>query len=106
MNKLSVTLITALRTCIFLVISASAWATSPEHSVSTTPVSAISQQKVSLNEASVEQLVLLKGIGKKKAHAIISYRINHGAFTSVDQLVNVKGIGEKILMDNKSILAI
>jgi competence protein ComEA len=106
MNKLSVTLITALLTCISIVISASSWAASPDHSVSAKLVSVISQQKVSLNEASVEQLVLLKGIGEKKAQAIISYRTRHGAFTSVEQVVNVKGIGEKILMDNKSILTI
>ena len=106
MKKLSVSLITVILTCASIIVSASSWAATTEKSASNVPPSTISQQKVSLNDASFEQLVSLKGIGEKKAQAIISYRINNGAFTSVDQLVNVKGIGEKIVMDNKSILAI
>ena len=106
MNKLSVTLITGLLTCTSILVSTSSWAASAENSVANVPVSTINQQKISLNDASFEQLVSLKGIGEKKAQAIINYRTNHGAFTSVEQLANVKGIGEKILMDNKSVLAI
>ncbi len=37
----------------------------------------------------------LKGIGMKKAEAIVAYRESNGPFTSVDELVNVRGIGEK-----------
>ena len=37
----------------------------------------------------------LKGIGMKKAQAIIAYRESHGPFTSVDELVKVRGIGTK-----------
>lgn len=53
--------------------------------------------KVNINSASAEQLSLLPGIGQVKAKAIVTYRQEHGKFTSPDELINVKGIGEKTL---------
>lgn len=52
---------------------------------------------VNLNAANVEQLMALPGIGKSKAQAIVAYREEQGPFSSVDDLVNVKGIGKKLL---------
>lgn len=52
---------------------------------------------INVNTATAQQLCSLKGIGEKKAAAIIQYRDEHGDFTSVDQLLNVPGIGEKLL---------
>ena len=37
----------------------------------------------------------LKGIGEKKALAVIAYREEHGGFESTEELMKVKGIGEK-----------
>jgi competence protein ComEA len=48
----------------------------------------------------------LKGIGQKKAQAILIYREKMGDFKSIDDLMNVKGIGEKVLTDNKDRLKI
>lgn len=56
---------------------------------------------VDINKADVETLALLKGIGEKKAKAIVDYRELNGEFNSVDDLLNVKGIGEKMLHINK-----
>ncbi|GAC19809.1 ComEA family DNA-binding protein [Paraglaciecola arctica] len=53
--------------------------------------------QVDLNTATLEQLVTLPGVGKKKAAAIIEYRTKNGKFKSVDELVNVKGVGKKML---------
>lgn len=39
----------------------------------------------------------VKGIGIKKANAIVKYRTKHGPFKSIDDLKNVKGIGEKTI---------
>jgi len=42
----------------------------------------------------------LKGIGKKKAQAIIAYREEHNGFRQIEELDNVKGIGPKLLSAN------
>lgn len=39
----------------------------------------------------------IKGIGPKKAAAIVEYRKQHGPFKSVKDLAKVKGFSEKIL---------
>jgi len=61
---------------------------------------------VNINLANAQQLTVLKGVGDKKAQAIISYREQHGNFNSIDELLNVKGVGEKILLDNKELLSL
>jgi|GEM_PF-922232 len=63
-------------------------------------------QGIDINHASVEELSSLKGIGNKKAQAIIKYREDFGKFTSIEDLLNVKGIGEKVLSDNLKFLKI
>lgn len=61
------------------------------------PVQQASQQ-VNINTADVATLAgSLRGVGIKKAEAIVAYRSEHGPFKSVDELVNVKGIGDKML---------
>lgn len=50
---------------------------------------------VDLNKASKEELVAIKGIGDKKAEAIIEYRTKNGNFKSIDELEKVKGFGTK-----------
>jgi competence protein ComEA len=58
-----------------------------------TPGGSKSVALVSLNNATVEQLETLPGIGLKIAQAIVDYREQHGPFTSIDELTDVKGIG-------------
>lgn len=53
---------------------------------------------VNVNKASPQEIASnLKGIGLKKAQAIVAYRKKHGAFKKVDDLTMVKGIGQKTL---------
>jgi competence protein ComEA len=66
----------------------------------------VMQQNVNLNKSTIDDLVTLKGIGHKKAQAIVTYRQQIGGFKSVSELIKVKGIGEKILSDNKDRLKI
>ena len=55
------------------------------------------QGKVNINTATLEELQTLKGIGKKKAEAILQYRKEHGPFRTKEDLLEVKGIGKKAL---------
>jgi competence protein ComEA len=48
---------------------------------------------ISINTASVEELVVVPSIGEKTARAIIRHREKHGNFTSLDELREVTGIG-------------
>ncbi|WP_149981456.1 ComEA family DNA-binding protein [Pseudoalteromonas rhizosphaerae] len=54
-------------------------------------------QLVNVNQATVEQLTQLPGIGKSKAQAIIDFRTKQGKFKSVADLAQVKGIGDKLV---------
>jgi competence protein ComEA len=48
---------------------------------------------VNLNTATAEQLDALSGVGPATAHAIITWRQQHGRFRSVQDLLQVRGIG-------------
>jgi competence protein ComEA len=62
----------------------------------------ISGDKVSLNQANLQQLQMLNGVGEKKAQAIMQYRQQNGGFKRVDELMNIKGIGPKLFEKNKT----
>lgn len=53
--------------------------------------------KVRLNTATKEQLMTLPGIGESKAEAILSWRKEHGSFSSVDDLSRISGIKEGVI---------
>lgn len=53
-------------------------------------------KKVNINSADAKTLMSLKGIGEKKAKAILDYRKKNGKFKSLADLKNVPGIGDKI----------
>jgi competence ComEA-like helix-hairpin-helix protein len=55
------------------------------------------EKKVNLNEASVQELIELPGIGEVLAARIVAYREEHGPFQSLDALKQVSGIGDKLV---------
>jgi len=61
---------------------------------------------VDINSADVTAFSSLKGVGEKKAEAIVTYRKVHGCFKNIDELTNVKGIGAKIVAKNKKELTV
>jgi competence protein ComEA len=58
---------------------------------------AAATEPVDINQASIEQLESLDGIGAAKARAIVEFRDANGPFATVDDLRNVSGIGDKLL---------
>ncbi|WP_163537809.1 helix-hairpin-helix domain-containing protein [Gracilibacillus sp. YIM 98692] len=51
--------------------------------------------KVRINNATLEEITEIPGIGNVKGNAIVEYRDTHGKFQSMSDLQNVSGIGEK-----------
>ena len=92
----------------FLAVCLSFFAVSiPVHAV-TTPKSAalkstaVTSNKIDLNKADVAMLSgSFKGIGKKRAEAIIAYRESHKGFKSIEELAEVKGFGQKFIDTNR-----
>ena len=64
-------------------------------------------EPVNINTADAEAIAeVIKGVGLKRAQAIIAYRDEHGPFKTVDGLVQVRGIGEKIVEDSRRKLTV
>lgn len=57
--------------------------------------------KVNINEATLEELVTLDGIGEKVAAKVIEFRKKNGPFQKPEDLMMVKGIGQKMFDKNK-----
>lgn len=66
----------------------------------------VQQAIIDLNNADATQLATLKGIGAKRAQAIIDYREQHGKFTSLQELLEVKGVGNAVLQANQGLIKI
>ena len=66
----------------------------------------VQSSKLNINTATAEQFMELKGIGKKKADAILSWRTEHGGFKSVEELAEVNGSSERFVSEHQSELTI
>ena len=66
----------------------------------------VSDSTISLNTATIEELMTLPGIGEAKAKAIISYREEVGAFQNIEELKEVDGIGDTLFDQIKENIAI
>jgi len=71
------------------------------------PVSAIAAQVVDINRADAATMIEnWKGIGEKKARAIVAYRKKNGKFSDISELANVKGIGEGLIKNNRKYMSV
>ena len=62
---------------------------------------------VNINTADAPTLAReLKGIGIKRAEAIVEYRQKHGQFKSIDELTLVKGIGPAAIAKNRELIRV
>lgn len=57
--------------------------------------------KVNINDATLEELTTLNGVGDKVAARIIAFRKANGPFQKPEDLMMVKGIGQKMFDKNK-----
>lgn len=70
------------------------------------PESTNTSSKVSINNATLEQLQTLPGIGTSKAQDIINYRTEHGQFQSIEDLKNISGIGDSVFAKIKDYITL
>lgn len=62
--------------------------------------------KISINTASIEELMKLPSIGESKANSIIKYREENGPFKTIGDIKNVSGIGEALFEKIKDYITI
>lgn len=60
---------------------------------------------ISLNQASLKELMTLKGIGEKTAQKIIDYR-QETPFKTIEDITNISGIGEKMYLKVREFLCL
>lgn len=65
----------------------------------------LSTKSVSLNHASKEELMTLKGVGEKTANKIIEYR-QTASFICLEDIMKVSGIGEKTYLKLRDLLCL
>ena len=70
------------------------------------PIIGFGADSININTADKETLMsVIKGVGEKKAEAIIAYRKENGSFKSVDELASVKGIGSAMVEKHRDMLS-
>jgi len=100
LSKIAFTAILAL----LLTVSAAQPAMAKDSESTSAVTQAIS---VNLNTANAKEIAkALKGIGLKKAEAIVAYRQSHGDFKAVEELASVKGIGVATIAKNHDRIAL
>jgi comEA protein len=52
------------------------------------------EKSINLNNASLEELTMLPGVGVKTAQNILAYRKASGGFNNIEELLEVERIGE------------
>lgn len=84
----------------FFVITLTAYAVSEPQNPPVKQV--VIKGKINLNTADLSSLIgSFKGIGKKRAEAIIAYRESHQGFKSLEELTEVKGLGQRFVDTNR-----
>lgn len=61
---------------------------------------------VNINTADKETLMSIKGVGERRADAIIQYREKNGPFTNIEQLAEIRGIGQSLVDVNRDTLVV
>lgn len=64
------------------------------------------QDRISINHASLEQLQKIPYIGKSKANNIIEYREKNDGFTNIEEIINVSGISKNLFEQIKEYICL
>jgi competence protein ComEA len=94
---------------ILLLLSFSVFYASLVHaeSIETPTTVSVESTKLNINTANAETLASkMKGIGLRKAEAIVAYRNTYGPFADILELEDVKGIGKKTVEKNAHLIAV
>jgi len=70
------------------------------------PLVCTAAEAVDINKADQQTLMTIKGIGEKRAAAIIAYREQFGPFQSVEELVDVRGVSESLVEKSRNRLTV
>jgi competence protein ComEA len=64
-------------------------------------------EPVNINTATAKEIAIaIKGVGIKKANAIVDYREKNGPFQTIDEITKVSGVGIKTLQQNQGNLTV
>jgi competence protein ComEA len=64
-------------------------------------------EPVNINTATAKEIATaIKGVGIKKANAIVDYRTENGPFQTVEEITKVSGVGIKTLQQNQGNLTV
>lgn len=66
----------------------------------------VSDGRININTATVEELSTLPGIGAARAQKIIDYREQHGGFAVIEDIMKVSGIKEKAFAQLKDLIKV
>ena len=66
----------------------------------------ISDGRININTATSHQLQMLPNIGEILANRIIEYRTENGPFSTIEDLVLVKGIGDKRMEELRQYISV
>ena len=71
------------------------------------PCYLLAADKVNINTADKQTLMTeIKGVGEKRAEAIIAWREQFGPFKSIDELAEVSGVGQSIVDKNRDVMTV
>jgi competence protein ComEA len=80
--------------CLFLLFPAAVISQErPSIASSAGSVEEVTEKKINVNTAMVEELEVLIGIGPVLARRIVDYRETNGSFQTIEDLLGVSGIG-------------
>jgi len=66
----------------------------------------ITDKKINLNRATLQELDSLPGIGGELGKRILAYRESKGNFSSIEELKKIKGIGQKTFEKLKNLVTV